>query len=52
MKRYAVLIALCLVSAVTQAKGLPYAVESLQKAQALSKQTGSKHVLVFYSSEN
>ena len=52
MKRYALLVALCLASAGVQAKGLPYAVESLQKAQQLSKQDASRHVLVFYTSEN
>jgi hypothetical protein len=52
MKRYALLIALCLASAAASAKGLPYAVDSLQKAQQVSKQDGTKHVLVFYSSEN
>ena len=52
MKRYALLIALCLASAVANAKGLPYAVDSLQKAQQAAKQDSSKHVLVFYSSEN
>ena len=52
MKRLILLAALCVASAVAQAKGLPYAVESLQKAQQLSKQSPSRHVLVFYTSEN
>ncbi|MGQ0749962.1 MAG: hypothetical protein ACT4PS_05450 [Betaproteobacteria bacterium] len=50
MKRLAVLIALCLASALAQAKGVPYAVDSLQKAQTTAKQ-GARHVLVFYTSE-
>jgi hypothetical protein len=48
----AAVIALCLAAAAAQAKGLPYAVESLQKAQQIAKQGASKHVLVFYTSEN
>ena len=52
MKRSVILIALCLAAAGAQAKGVPYAVESLQKAQQVSKQDSSKHVLVFYTSEN
>ena len=52
MKRYALLIALCLAAAAANAKGLPYAVDSLQKAQQVAKQDAGKHVLVFYSSEN
>jgi hypothetical protein len=43
---------MCVVTTYAQAWGLPYAVESLQKAQGLSKADGSKHVLVFYTSEN
>ena len=33
------------------AAGLPFAVDSLQKAQSAARQDG-KHVLVFYTSEN
>ena len=33
------------------AAGLPFAVDSLSKAQSAAKQAG-KHVLVFYTSEN
>lgn len=52
MRRFALLVATLFVSALAQAGGLPYAVESLKKAQELSKLDGSKHVLVFYTSEN
>jgi ribose 1,5-bisphosphokinase PhnN len=37
-------------SALAQAYGLPYAVDSFKKAQALSQQNASRHVLVFYTS--
>jgi hypothetical protein len=51
MRRLLFLIAaLALNSA--HAAGLPFAVESLQKAQTIAKQDGAKHVLVFYTSEN
>ncbi len=52
MRRYVLLAALCLASACVQAKGVPFAVESLQKAQQMAKQDTARHVLVFYSSEN
>jgi hypothetical protein len=52
MKRFVFLIATLVLSAVAHAAGLPFAVESFQKAQALAKQDSAKHVLVFYTSEN
>jgi Pyruvate/2-oxoacid:ferredoxin oxidoreductase gamma subunit len=52
MKRFALLIAMFLVGAWAQAAGLPFAVESLKKAQEASSKDPSKHVLVFYTSEN
>jgi hypothetical protein len=52
MRRFAFLVALLLASAWAQAAGLPFAVESLQKAKETSAQDPSKHVLVFYTSEN
>ena len=52
MKRLILLAALCLFAAAVQAKGVPFAVESLDKAQSLAKQSAQKHVLVFYTSEN
>jgi hypothetical protein len=52
MKRFILLIALCLASAGVQAKGVPNAVESFPKAQQLVKQDAARHVLVFYTSEN
>jgi hypothetical protein len=50
MKRLAGALLLIAVSGLVQAYGLKYAVESLQKAQALAKQSGGRHVLVFYTS--
>jgi hypothetical protein len=52
MRRFAVLAAMLLVSAWAQAAGLPFAVESLKKAREVSAQDPSRHVLVFYTSEN
>ena len=52
MKRFALLLAICFTSALAHAGGLPYAVESLKKAQELSRQDSSRHVMVFYTSEN
>jgi hypothetical protein len=51
MTRYALLIALCLASAMAQAKGVPFAVPSFEKAQQIAKQAGDRHVLVFYTHE-
>lgn len=51
MKRFALMVALCLVSAVAQAKGVPFAVESLQKAQEIAKKDPSRHLLIFYTHE-
>ena len=52
MRKLVLLIALCLASALAQAQGLSYAVDSLQKAQQVVKQDSSRHILIFYSSEN
>ena len=51
MKRLALLVVLCCISVLAQAKGVPFAVESFGKAQELSK-SSSKHALVFYTAEN
>jgi hypothetical protein len=51
MKRYALMIAMFLFTTYAQAWGLPYAVDSLQKAQAAVARDDSKHLLVFYTSE-
>lgn len=51
MKRYALLVALCLASAIAQAKGVPFAVESFEKAQATAQKATNRHVLVFYTHE-
>ena len=37
-------------SGLAQASGLPYAVDSLEKAQALAARNSARHVLVFYTS--
>ena len=37
-------------SGAAQAYGLKYAVDSLEKARALAKQSSARHVLVFYTS--
>ena len=52
MKRIILLVALGLASLGVQAKGVPFAMESFQKAQQAVKQDASRHVLVFYTSEN
>jgi len=51
MKRFVFLVALFLASAWAQAAGLPFAMDSLKKAQEVSAKDPSKHVLVFYTSE-
>ncbi|HEX2829063.1 MAG TPA: hypothetical protein VHP37_22125 [Burkholderiales bacterium] len=52
MKRYLLAFVLCLLAGVAQAKGVPFAVKSLSDAQTLARQSGGKHVLVFFTSEN
>jgi hypothetical protein len=51
MRSWIVAIALGLCAAVAQAKGVPFAVGSLEHAQQVAKQESSKHVLVFFTSE-
>lgn len=51
MKRFALMTALCLITTYAQAWGLPYAVDSYAKAQALAAKDSGKHLLVFYTSE-
>jgi hypothetical protein len=50
MKRFAIALLMLGLAGLAEASGLPYAVESLQKAQALAKQDAARHVLVFYTS--
>jgi hypothetical protein len=50
MKRLVVALLVLAWSGLAQAYGLPYAVDSFKKAQALSQQDASRHVLVFYTS--
>lgn len=50
MKRVVVALLALALSSLAQAYGLPYAVDSFKKAQTLSQQGASRHVLVFYTS--
>ena len=50
MKRLVVALIVLAWSGWAQAYGLPFAVDSFKKAQALSQQNASMHVLVFYTS--
>lgn len=50
MKRLAIASLLLALSSFAHGYGLPYAVDSLQKAQAQARQDTSRHVLVFYTS--
>jgi hypothetical protein len=50
MRRLAVALMLIAASGLAQAYGLPYAVGSLESAQAMAKQNTARHVLVFYTS--
>ena len=52
MRRFVLLVATLLATTWAQAAGLPFAVESLQKAKEASSKDAAKHVLVFYTSEN
>jgi hypothetical protein len=50
MKRLAIVLVAFSLCGFAEASGLAYAVDSLQKAQALAKQSAGRHVLVFYTS--
>lgn len=50
MKRFGAVLALAAWSALAHASGLPWAVDTLEKAQSLAAKGGSRHVLVFYTS--
>ena len=50
MKRLVVALLALALSGLAHASGLSYAVDSFKKAQALSQQNASRHVLVFYTS--
>jgi hypothetical protein len=50
MKKLAVALVLFAWSVVALASGLPWAVDSLEKAQSLAGKGGPRHVLVFYTS--
>jgi hypothetical protein len=50
MRKLAVALVLSAWSMVALASGLPWAVDSLEKAQSLAGKGGSRHVLVFYTS--
>ncbi len=50
MKRIAVATLLLALAGVANGYGLPWAVDSLEKAQVQAKQNAARHVLVFYTS--
>jgi hypothetical protein len=50
MKKLAVALALSAWSVVAFASGLPWAVDTLEKAQSLAGKRPAGHVLVFYTS--
>jgi len=50
MKRIAFAFLLLALAGLAHGYGLPWAVDSLEKAQAQAKQNPSRHVLVFYTS--
>jgi len=50
MKRLAIAALVLGLSGVAHGYGLPFAVDTLQKAQAQAKQNAARHVLVFYTS--
>ena len=50
MKQFVVALLILCWSGLAQAYGLPYAVDSLEKAQAQTRKDASRHVLVFYTS--
>jgi hypothetical protein len=50
MKRFVAALALLACSALAHASGLPWAVDTLEKAQSLAGQGAARHVLVFYTS--
>ena len=50
MKRLAIALLILAWGGLAQASGLPYAVDSLERAQGLAKQNTARHVLVFYTS--
>jgi hypothetical protein len=52
MKRMLFVAALWAFAALAHAKGVPFAVESLEKAQQIARQDSAKHVLVFFTSES
>ena len=52
MKRCVLMLVLCMFAGFAQAKGVPFAVKSLSEAETIAGQSGNKHVLVFFTSEN
>jgi hypothetical protein len=50
MKRLIIALLILCWSGLAQPYGLPYAVDSLEKAQAQTRKDASRHVLVFYTS--
>jgi hypothetical protein len=52
VKGYLLAIVLCLASPLAGAKGVPFAMKSLQQAEEAVRQDSGKHVLVFFTSES
>jgi hypothetical protein len=52
VKTYLFAIILALVSPIAAAKGVPFAVKSLQQAEEIARQDNGKHVLIFFTHES
>jgi hypothetical protein len=52
MKQGLVALFLCLISATAAAKGLTFALPSLEQAEDVVRQDARKHVMVFFTHEN
>ena len=52
MKHWLFAIFLCVAAGVADAKGVPFAVKSLEQAETIARQDASKHVLIFFTHEN
>ena len=51
MRKWLFAAVLCLLAGVAHAKGVPFAVKSLEQAEKIARQDAGKHVLIFYTSE-
>ena len=52
MKHWLFAIFLCVAGGVAHAKGVPFAVSSLEQAETAARKDAGKHVLVFFTHEN